>query len=336
MLQHSLQIKAAEENITSCELKEKADASLKKRVNETYNRTGTAPGINDIDTFLLTSGYAEYADAVQTVIAKRNLEETKYQLTMQLENKFYSCLNADRKVIIAREALDNANENKRIADAKLAAGTIGAIEADSFGLAVVSAQNDLNDAERNRDYMYSELKQLMSYPADREIKLLGSFERQAMNKTPLAAALSGMDKTANKMNLDAALDLQEKLLEKYRSLYTTTMYDYQAQKYAYAQAEAEYNNNVDNLRLSIINSYNTMAGTYDKLNYIDKAIELSEKQADAKRTAYELGLTTASDYISSVQQLDSLKLQRADAEIGAYLTSKAYEMMYHPASDATE
>lgn len=334
MLQNSLQIKAAEENITSCELKEKADASLRKRINTTYDRTGSAPGINDIDTFLLTSGYVEYADAAQTTIAKRNLAETKYQLTMQLENKFYSCLNADKKIIAAQDALNNAKENKRIAEARLEAGLIGAIEASSFGLAVISAQNDFDDAVRSRDYLYSELKQLMSYPAEQGIKLSGSFERQTMNSTPLETALSAMDKTANKLNLDASLELQEKLLEKYRALYTTTMYDYQAQKYAYAKAEAEYNNNVGNLRLSIIDSYNTMVSTYSKLDYIDKAIELSEQQADAKKMSYELGLTTASDYIKAVQELDSLKLQRVDTEIGAYLTSKAYEMLYHPASDA--
>ncbi len=334
MLQNSLQIKAVQENITSCELKEKADAALKKRVNNTYENTSTAPGVNDIDTFLLTSGYVEYADSVETTIAKRNLEETKYQLTMQLENKFYSCLNADKKVIVALEALENAVENKRIADAKLTEGTIGSIEAQSFELAVVAAQNDFNDAKKNRDYLYSELKQLMSYPAGQDIKLSGNFERQQMDKTPLDTALSQMDKTANKLNLDASLDLQEKLLARYKSLYTTSMNDYRTQKYAYAQAEFEYNNNVGSLRLSIINAYNTMTSTYDKLNYIDKAIALSEKQADAKKTTYELGLATASDYITAVQELDSLKLQRVDAEIGAYLSSKAYEMLYHPASDA--
>ena len=325
MLKNSLELKAAEENITYCDLKQKADGGMRKRLNN----KGTAAGVNDINTMLVTGGYVEYSDGVQTEIAKRNLPETKYKLKMQLENKFYSCLNADRKISVALAALENARENERIAYAKAEAGVIGVIEAESFSLAVISAENDYDSAVRSRDYMYNELKQLMSYPFDKDIKLTGSFTRQPMNTTPLASALAGLDATANKLNLDAGLALQAKLLDEYKALYTSSMADYQAQKYAYAKAEAEYNENVGNLRLAVTNAYNTMSDTYDKLDYIDKSIELLEKQADAKKTAYELGMSTATEYISAVQQLDSLKLSLVDAELGAYLTSKAYEMTYH-------
>ncbi|MCH5212126.1 MAG: TolC family protein [Oscillospiraceae bacterium] len=328
-LENSLDIKAKQEKITSCELKEKADAAQRKRVNHTYERTSTAPGINDLNTFLLTSGYVEYADGVQTTIAKRTLAESKYQLKMRVENKFYSCINADKKITVAKDALDNANENASIAKEKLDAGVIGSIEAASFDLAVVAAENNYDKAQKDRDYMYSELKQLMSYPADDTIVLTGTFERQSMNTTTLETALSTLDTNANKLNLDAGLDLQEKLLARYKSLYTTSMYDYQAQKAAYAEYEAEYNSNIGQLRLAVENSYNTMVNTYNQLNYIDKAIELKEQQTEAQRTSYELGLSTASQYITAIQELDDLKLQRVDAELGAYLTSEAYTLTYH-------
>lgn len=334
MLENNLEIKAAQENITSCELKQKADEKFRKRASGSYERVNMAPGINDFESFLMTSGYAEYADGVQTTVAKRNLAEIKYQEEMKLTNKFYSCLNADKKITVAQDALNNANENKRHADDKLAQGVIGAVEANSFSLAVILAQNELDDAVRERDYAYMELKQLMGYPADEKITLTGSFERHPMNSKPLSEALAGMDKTANKMNLDASLELQEKLLAKYKSLYTSSMYEYQAQKYAYAKAEAEYNDNVGTLRLKITEAYNTMMSTYGKLDYIDKAIEVKEQQASAKKTSYELGLSTATEYITDMQELDALRLQRVDAEIGAYLSSQAYEMLYHPAVDA--
>ena len=159
----------------------------------------------------------------------------------------------------------------------------------------------------------------------------GTFERKPMSDVSLSAALAGIDKTANKLNLDAGLKLQERLLNEYRSLYTGRMADYQAQKFAYAKAESEYNENVGNLRLAVINTFNTMKSTYGKLDYLDKAIELKGQQADAQKTSYELGLSTSSQYITAVQELDSLKLSLVDAEIGAYLTSKAYEMTFHPA-----
>lgn len=327
MLGNSLEIKAAEENISYMELKQKADAGMRKRLNN----KGAAAGVNDFNTMLVIGGYVEYSDGVQYEIAKRNLPETKYKLKMQLENKFYSCLNADKKIIVALKALETAEENERIATAKAEAGVIGSIEAESFSLAVISAENDYNSAVRGRDYMYSELKQLMGYPYEKEITLTGTFERQPMNTTEIKTALDGLDKNANKLNLDAGLELQKKLLDEYRALYTTSMVDYQAQKYAYADAEAEYNENVGKLRLAVTNAYNTMVDTYDKLAYIDKSIELLERQADAKRTTYELGMSTATEYITAVQQLDSLRLSLVDAELGAYLTSRAYEMTYHKA-----
>ena len=330
-LENSLDIKAKAENITSFELKLKADAAQRKRVNHTYERTSMAPGINDLNTFLLTSGYLEYADEVQITVAKRTLSESKYQLAMQVENKFYSCINADKKITVAKEALDNANENARIANEKLNVGTIGSIEAASFDLAVISAKNSCDKAQKDRDYMYSELKELMSYPADGTIVLTGTFERQPMNTTSLKDALAAIDRNANKLNLDSGLDLEEKLLAKYKSLYTTSMYDYQAQKYAYAKAEAEYNANIGKLRLAVENAYNMMIDTYNQLDYIDKAIGLKEQQTEAQRTSYELGLSTASQYITALEELDSLRLQRVDAEIGAYLTSQAYTLSYHAA-----
>ena len=209
MLKNSLELKAAEENIAYCELKQKADAGMRKRIN---GKSASAAGVDSINTMLVMDGYVEYSDGVQTEIAKRNLPETRYKLRMQLENKFYSCLNADRKITVALAALENARENERIAMAKAEAGIIGTIEAESFSLAVISAENDYNSALRSRDYMYSELKQLMSYPYDKDITLTGSFTRQPMNATPLSSALAGLDATANKLNLDAGLELQAKLL----------------------------------------------------------------------------------------------------------------------------
>ncbi len=327
MLSNSLDIKAENENISYLELKQKADDGLRKRLND----KGAAGSVNDINTMLASGGFTVYSDGVQLEIAKRSIGDTKYKLTMQLENKFYSCLNADRKIIVALEALTNAQDNERIAKARNEEGLIGNIEASSFSLAVIQAQNDYNDAVSGRDYMYAELKQMMGYPADADITLTGTFERKPMSTVSLSAALSGIDKTANKMNLDAGLRLQERLLNEYRALYTGRMADYQAQKFAYAKAESEYNENVGNLRLAVINTYNTMTSTYGKLDYLDKAIELKEQQADAQKTSYELGLSTSSQYITAVQELDSLKLSLVDAEIGAYLTSKAYEMTFHPA-----
>ncbi len=330
MLENSLAVKADEESLKSYEMSRKAKILLRYRVNDTYAAYKvTAPGVDDMDTFLLTSGYVNYYNDAMVTIAKRTLSETKYQLTVKLENKYYSCLNADKKVKVALDALDNALENKQHADMKKEQGVIGAIEAQSFELALISAQNDYDDAVRSRDYMYCELKQLMSYPDDKEIVLTGEFQRQPMDQTPLAQALDGLDKTANKLNLDISLALQNELTKTYKSMYTTSMYEYQEQKYAYAKAEAEYNDNICNLRLALRDSYNTMVSTYGKLDYIDKAIDLKEQQADAQKTSYELGLSTASQYLTSVQELNELKLSRVDAEIGAYLTSRAYQILYH-------
>ena len=327
MLENSLELKAAQENIEYLELKVTADAGLRRRINN----KGAAGTVNDINTMLAAGGYVEFTDEKQIAIAKRTLGDTKYKLTMQLENKFYSCLNADRKINVAKQALDNAIENERIAKAREEAGQIGSIEASSFSVAVIHSQNDYDDAVRSRDYMYIELKQLMGYPADKDIKLTGSFERQPMSTVALNTAVASVDKTANKLNLDAGLEIQARLLNEYKALYTSSMADYKAQKYAYAKAESEYNDNIGKLRLAVMSTYNTMQTTYGTLNYLDKSIELKEQQVEAKRTAYELGLSTASEYITSVQELDSLRLSLVDAEIGAYLTSKAYEMTFHPA-----
>lgn len=170
----------------------------------------------------------------------------------------------------------------------------------------------------------------MSYPSDKELRVTGAFKRQPMNKTALKDALERYKTSVSHLNLDAQIDIQRQLLKKYENWYSSALHQYHTQKYALAKAEDEYSQNINQLRLNVINSYNTMVNTYAQLDYIDKAIEIKEQQADAQKTSYELGLSTASEYISAVQELDELKLQRTDAEIGAYLTSQTYEMSYSP------
>lgn len=325
MYENSLAIKAQEENIKSAEYKIKEDKVSKKQLDKyTYSFP------SDFDRYLVGTGYLEYSDTKQLEIAKRTMEQSKYQLKMQLENSFYSYLNSCSKVKTAEEALHNAKENERIALEKLSAGLIGKIEANSFSLSVVAAQNNYDEAVSNRDYLLEQLKDVMSYPSDKELLVTGAFVRQPMNETTLNDALERYKTSVSHLNLDTQIDIQRQLFQKYENWYTSSLHQYHTQKYALAKAENEYSQNVNQLRLNVINSYNTMVNTYAQLDYIDKAIEIKEQQTDAKKTSYELGLSTASEYISSVQELDELKLQRTDAEIGAYLTSQTYEMSYSP------
>ena len=71
MLSNSLELKAAEENVSYMELKQKADAGMRKRLNNKE----VAASVNDLNTMLVTGGYVEYSDGVQYDIAKRNLPE---------------------------------------------------------------------------------------------------------------------------------------------------------------------------------------------------------------------------------------------------------------------
>ena len=325
--ENSLELKAQNENITS--LKYKYDADKLTRRN--LEKAGYAYGTSDFDYYLYGSGFNEFSDLKQYDIAERSLDFSKYKLDMQVEGKFYSCINADRKIAVAQEAVDNARENARIAAEKKDAGFIGAIEAESFDLAVINSENELDKAKGDRDYAYAEFKELIAYPADQPITLKGTFTRQPMNSTPPDEALAELDNTANKKNLDDGWAIQAELLNTYKKYYGSNnpKYAYQSQIYAYAKEEADYKNNVGQLRLGIISAYNTMKDTYNQLDYIDGAIALKERQADAQKTSYELGLSTASEYIAAVAELDSLRLQSVDAEIGAYLASKAYELSFY-------
>lgn len=116
----------------------------------------------------------------------------------------------------------------------------------------------------------------MSYPSDKELTLSGTFERQPMCETGLTDAFEKSKTSVNRKNLDAGIDIERRTYQCYVNFYTASEYQAKTQKAKLAQAETEYKNNLADLKLGIINSYNTMCSTYNQLNYIDKAVELQE------------------------------------------------------------
>ncbi|MGN0181704.1 MAG: TolC family protein [Candidatus Ornithomonoglobus sp.] len=300
----------------------------RKSYKDTREAIFKADNGNNDSAFLVTTGYVYRSYIFQYAVAQRSTKLKEYTLESEVKNAFYSYLNTEEKVDIAKGTLDSANERVTYAQVKYNNGTISENDLESFKLAAVKAQNDYNSAMRARDLGMIQLKSTLNYPQEDVLIVTGSFERQPMDATTPEEALKKSENSISRVNAEETLALAKIKRDKSVAHYTSGSAGAKSAKAEYAQAELDYYNTVEQQRISIYSAYNDMVSAYENLEYCDKSLEITEKNVEAAKRRYDLGLITSDDYLSAVQELDSLKNQISSAELSAYLAKVQYKLQY--------
>lgn len=315
--------------LTAAEATAKAQKEENRRsFKDTRESVFKADAGNGDSTFLVTTGYVYRSYIFQYAVAQRSRLQKEYTLESEVRNAFYSYLNTEDKVELAKSALKSANERVTYAQMKYNNGTISANDLENFKLSALKAQNDLNAAVRGRDLSMIQLKSTLNYPQEDELIVTGSFTRRPMDTTTVEEALKKSENSISRVNAEESLELAKLKRDRSVTHYTSGSLGAKSAKAEYAQAELDYYNTVEQLRIGIYSAYNNMADAYEGLEYCDKSLEITEKNVAAAKQRYDLGLITSDDYLSAVQQLDSLKNQISSAELSAYLATVQYKLQY--------
>ena len=320
-------------SIAAVSAAEKTAEIQKNQARRSYHDTreavfGSEFGSSSDATFLVLTGYSYRAAIFNYAVASRAVAEKNYTLASEVKNAFYTYLNNKEKEEIAKNSLTSAKERLLHAEQKLKNGTVSQNDFESFDVAVVKAQNDYNSAQRTTELSMIQLKYILNYPQEDELIITGSFERTPMDTTSPEEALKKSEKSITRVNAEETLQLAKLKCEKSVGHYTGGTIGAQSAKAEYAQAELNYYNTVENIRINIYKAYNNMLTAYEALDYCDKNLELMEKNVLAAKRRYDMGTITSDTYLSAVREYDSLKNQTASAELSAYLACAQYKLLY--------
>ena len=320
---------AKEHSLKLVELKAKEEnAKLAEREARISYNNARKMAASDINTYLATSGYSYTAARFSSRAAQRNTILGEYTLESNVSQAFYTYIIAVKKEQLSRESLESAHERVTSAELKYKNGTISENELESFKIAELQAQNNLNAAVRSKDYSMIQLKSTIGYPHDRELIASGEFTRRPIDATTPEEALIKAQTSISHVNAKETLELAESKLKRYQIFYSPIQTTWDSAKSDYAVAELSYNTAIENERLEIYRAYNNMLSLYESLEYLDRNLAYTQKQVDAYKMRYELGMITSDDYLAVVQQLDSLRNTLSDTELNAYLASVQYRLTF--------
>ncbi len=289
---------------------------------------GSEYGASSDSTYLILTGYTYRAAVFGYAVAQRSSIQQEYILEADVKSTFYAYLNSVELADIAKSSLDSANERVTYAEVKYKNGTISALELEEFKLAALEAEKTYNTAVRTKDLNMMKLKSVLNYPQEDELIVTGSFERQEMDTTTPEEAFAKSANSISMVNLNETLELAKLKLDKSIAHYTSNSVGARTAKAEYAQAELDYYNSVETLRINLYSAYNSMADAYEELKYADQSLASIEKSVDVVKRQYELGLVTSEDYLECVQLYDRTKNLMVSAELGAYLTTVQYKLCY--------
>ncbi len=285
-------------------------------------------GASDDSTYLLLTGYLYRSYIFSYAAAQRATIQKEYTLESEVKNAFYTYLNSVEQIDLAKSSLDSANERVSHAEVKYRNGAISANDLDNFRLAAAKAQNDYNSALRSSELNMIQLKSVLNYPQNDELTVKGSFDRQPMDTVTPEEALARSETSITRVNAEETFALAAVKRDKSVSHYTSGTVGARSAIAEYAQAELTYYSTVEQQRIDIYTAYNNMVSAYEALDYCDKSLEYTENVVAASQRSFELGMITSDDYLSAVQQLDTLRNSISAAELSAYLAKVQYKLTY--------
>lgn len=283
---------------------------------------------SDVQSYLVASGYAYNASRFNYRIAQRNTLMTEYTLESTVKSSFYTYINNAKKEKLAEEVLANSKERLNAAEIKYTNGFLSELEKTRFEIDVLENQNKLNAAKRASEYSMMQLKSTLNYPLDDVLTVTGEFESQPRITVTPEQAVQKAANSLTRANAEENFSLAKTKVNSYHTFYGPASASWHSASTEFALAELDYQDAINNERLNIYNTYNSLVSAYESLDLLDANINYLKNSLEAGKIMYDRGMTSADDYLDLVQQYDNTKNSRSDAELGVYLAEIQYKLTF--------
>lgn len=317
----------------------KADTEIKRYqwsdAKRNYNNFQKNPyEASSFEVSLLRRGYYVDMTKLQYDSSLRTLEKDKVDLKNQVKTNIYTYYNNLKKQELAQKNLDNIKEKRSFAQARLANGTISQLDYTLFELSVTNAENALEKAERDTKLSVDEVKSVINYPADYELKILGAMPEIEISYAEPEEAIKASKTQNTYLLLADSFEAAKKRLTAAEGYYFPSEIAYQIEKYTYNKAEADFEINTAELENGIKKLYNQLLDLKNNIAYTEKYLDYLEKSTAAAYTKYEMGMTTANDYLEAEQEYYKAQNDYMDLLLTYRTTALQYKSIYTTEDDS--
>lgn len=318
-------VKTAQANVT------KSDYQYQEAHNAYItSRSKTNEGYSTYETFLVKDGAYDQQALSGLNIAKASLNQTRENIKFGVETAYYKCINLKEKQTIAQNSYDSASEKLSQAKQQQAQGLAAPLEVMAAEIAEKRAAADLSKAERDVDSGMLELKNAIGVPLDTQFTLTTeSIETPSLDEMPLADAVE-LAKAGNLNVIQAKEQLlsAEKTFSATKKWFTPNTYKFAQTNFAMVSAQETYQSAQNAAEVAVHKAYDTAVSTADNMDILVASIAYQEKNYEAMKQKYELGLIAKLDLDNSWYELQQNKMNLADYHYNCYLTVRQYQLSY--------
>ena len=282
-----------------------------------------------INMVLVQDGYIVMQKENELNLIKVQREQINSKIAYSVTEKYYNCILMQNLLNSAKDTYNLAVENKNKVDGMLAAGIITQIEADNAALAVYQTQLAVENYERQLALVTDTLKIALELSDEdfnnAKIVLTDNVVYEDFSADVLKDAESAKENRYDMQSLKGGVSLMEAYVEvigrhlgSKSTTYTDATDDLANLNYNFSNAKKQ-------IGVAIKSQYSNVLAAKGNIKAAEMSAEVSQKQYDAAKLRFDLGMITNIDLTDSLNKLQESEIALEQAKINYKLAVEKYK-----------
>jgi outer membrane protein TolC len=277
-------------------------------------------------------------------LAAKNIAETKKTYTENnikfgVESAYYGLLQAERMLTVSQSALNRAQEQLKVAQAKFKAGAVAKIEVISAEAQLKAAQAEVNQSKANVEKARMAFNKTLRLDLDTPIVLTDQFNFTPVGTIDPAAVFAEMkNKDLSYVAARESYQMNKVNWDHHQTYYTPNTFVYRDAKFKIKEAQVNLDQEQAALEMNIKNAYLDLKTAEENYQVFTKSLEQAKEAFRLTKLRYDVGMVTGYDVLSAdgaIQQADlgllnalyNYNLAKAKFTYGIFATSSPSRSM---------
>ena len=273
----------------------------------------------------LNTDYAVEAAEKQLALAEKSKEQIKTKISYDVTQKYYNYKLLGHLLEIADSSLALANENLSIVNANYALGRISKIENDNAALSVEICESTKNTYLRNADIAKESLKIALNLKGDAEFTLTDDIDYEAYEAVPQTDADAAIESRYDMSGLKVQAELANKNFNNIKRYSSENTAAYQTAYSSYIQADYTYTNTTKQMKIGIINYYNSILSAKDALDIANMTYDIQSRNYEAGKLKFEMGTISNIELTELLNKQSSARVNAENAKLTYKLAVEKYK-----------
>lgn len=308
------QINAADINIESCQTSIKAAKESRAKCNGNVNTIA-----------YLNAEYAVEAAQHQLALAEKSKEQIKSTVSYDVTQKYYNYKLLCHLIEIADNSLSLANENLAVVNANYELGRISQLEKDNASLSVESCEVTKNTYLRNADVAKESLKIALNISGDAIFNLTDDIDYEEYVSVPSTDAETAIETRYDVSALKTQSYLAEMNFNNIKRYTSQNTAAYQSAYSSYIQADYTYTNTLKQMKVGIINYYNSVLSAKEALDIAEMTYDIQKRNYEAGKVKFEMGTISNIDLTDLLNKQSSARVDVENAKLNYKLAVEKYK-----------